>query len=82
MMVTELKSKLKLDCLQVQFFATSSPPPAVVGVVVGQLVVTNDGWYPQLKLSKKRPDLTKLDSFLGVLSAEGSFFESGKHLSF
>lgn len=45
MMVTELKSKLKLDCLQ-------------------------------LKLSKKRPDLTKLDSFLGVLSAEGSFFES------
>jgi hypothetical protein len=46
MMVTELKSKLKLDCLQ-------------------------------LKLSKKRPDLTKLDSFLGVLSAEGSFFENG-----
>lgn len=46
MMVSELKSKLKLDCLQ-------------------------------LKLSKKRPDLTKLDSFLGVLSAEGSFFETG-----
>jgi hypothetical protein len=44
--------------------------------------MANDGWYPQLKLSKKRPDLTKLDSFLGVLSAEGSFFESGKHVVF
>jgi len=31
----------------------------------------------QLKLSKDRPDLTKIDSFLGILSAEGSFFEEG-----